>query len=94
MAAHWRLLSFGVAVALVVAGALCGLFVGGLTGEALTIALVGTGLIVAVSLVFLEVGLSEDRAREQEERRRRNRAGHGAGDRARMRLRRRPRRRG
>ncbi len=91
---RWRLLSFGLAGALVVAGALCALFVGGVTGEALTIALMGTGLIGAVSLVFLEVGLSEDRERERDERRRRDRAGHGLGDRARISLRRRSRRRG
>ena len=33
--------------------------------------LVGSALVVAVCLIFLEVGLSEDRAREEDARRRR-----------------------
>ncbi len=90
---RWRLLSFGLAGALVVAGALCALFVGGVTGEALTIALMGTGLIGAVSLVFLEVGLSEDRERDLEAQRRRDGARQGVEKRART-VRWRPRRPG
>ena len=63
---------------------------GGTLGEVLGIALVTLGLGAALLLMFLEVGLSEDRAREEELRR-----GRRAGPRhARRRLRppRRPRR--
>jgi hypothetical protein len=60
---------------LVVAGALCAILVGGLTGEVLTIALMTAGLGGALLLAFLEVGLSEDRARARDEARRRERAG-------------------
>ena len=56
---------------LVVAGLVCALVFGGLTGQVLAIALVSLGLGGALLLVFLEVGLSEDRARAREERRRR-----------------------
>jgi len=68
-----RVLAFGSAAALVMAGALCGALVGGLTGEVLAMALVTAGLGGAILLVFLEVGLSEDReqARDEELRRRR-----------------------
>jgi hypothetical protein len=60
---------------LVVAGALCAILVGGLTGEVLTIALMTAGLGGALLLAFLEVGLSEDRARARDEARRRERTG-------------------
>jgi hypothetical protein len=66
-----RILAFGSAGVLVVAGALCAVLVAGSTGEILTTALLSVGLVGAVVLVFLEVGLSEDRARAGEEERRR-----------------------
>jgi hypothetical protein len=62
-----RILSFG----LVLVGVLCAALVGGLTGEVLAIALVSIGLGGAVLLVFLEVGLSEDRQRAHDAERRR-----------------------
>jgi hypothetical protein len=73
-----RLLAFGTCAALVVAGAACAAAVAGVAGEVLTIVLVSAGLGGAVLLVFLEVGLSEDRerAREQSARRRRHRPPH------------------
>jgi hypothetical protein len=64
-----RLLTFGAAATLVLAGALCAVFVGGVTGEVLTIALMSAGFGGAVLLVFLEVGLSEDRERAELEQR-------------------------
>jgi hypothetical protein len=69
-----RVLAFGSATAAVVAGSTCGLVVGGLTGQVLAIALITLGLGAIVLLVFLEVGLSEEReiAREDERRRRRS----------------------
>jgi hypothetical protein len=86
-----RVLAFGSAAALVVAGAICGVLVGGLTGEVLAIALITLGLGAAVLLVFLEVGLSEERELAREEKRRRQRT--SAGER-RLRPRRWPRRPG
>jgi len=58
---------------LVVAGAACGMLVGGLAGQVLAIGLILAGLGGALLLAFLEVGLSEDREREREERSRRPR---------------------
>ena len=62
-----------------------------MTGEVLAIALITLGLGAGVLLVFLEVGLSEERELAREEKRRQQRA----TDRERwLRLRRRPRRPG
>jgi hypothetical protein len=66
-----RILAFGSAAALVVAGALCAALVGGLLGEVLTIVLISAGLSGALLLLFLEVGLSEERDLAQDEERRR-----------------------
>jgi len=65
-----RALAFGSAAALVLAGALCAAFVSGVMGEVLTIALIGLGLIGALLLVFLEIGLEEERDLEHEQRER------------------------
>jgi hypothetical protein len=59
-----RLLAFGAAAILVVAGLACAAFVPGVLGGALATALIGIGLVLATSLVFFEIGLSEDRERE------------------------------
>jgi hypothetical protein len=53
----------------VAAGAVCAMLVSGLTGQLLTIVLISLGLGAAVLLLFLEVGLSEDRERASEEAR-------------------------
>jgi hypothetical protein len=89
-----RVLAFGSAAALVVAGALCAAVIGGLTGQVLAITLITVGLGGALLLLFLEVGLSEDRARAREEERRRRRAAKRADPGRRLRLPRRPRRPG
>jgi hypothetical protein len=94
MAPRWRVATFGVAAALVLAGVLCAAAVGGVTGDVLAMALTGSGLLAAVSLAFLEVGLSEDRDRDRGEQRRRNRTEAHARERLRRSLHRRPRRRG
>jgi hypothetical protein len=76
---------------LVIAGAICAVLVGGLTGQVLTIALMLAGLGGGLLLVFLEVGLSEEReqARDQERRQ----GGRGiVSTRKRLGSRRRPRR--
>lgn len=65
-----RILTFGSAAALVIAGGVSAAFVGGVTGEFLTIVLMSVGLAGAVLLVFLEIGLSEDREYAREEKRR------------------------
>jgi cell division protein FtsW (lipid II flippase) len=63
-----RLLSFGTAAVLVIVGialaAVSSISLWQIVGAVLS----GLGLILAVSLAFLEVGLSEDHARERDER--------------------------
>ena len=66
-----RVLGFGSCAVLVAAGSVCAVLVDDFTGEVLTLALVGLGLVGAVVLVFLEIGLSEDRQRARDEERRR-----------------------
>jgi hypothetical protein len=75
-----RIASFGLAAALVVAGAVCAAVLAGATGQIIALPLIGIGLVLATSLVFLEVGLSEDRERARERARARKvRAGKRAG---------------
>jgi uncharacterized membrane protein len=69
-----RLVTFGSAGVLVVAGALCWAIVGGLTGQVLAIAFWLVGFGGALLLIFFEVGLSEDHARAREEELRQKRA--------------------
>jgi hypothetical protein len=64
MAPRARVLAFGSAAALVVAGSICAVLVDGILGEAIAIALIALGLGAVVLLLFLEVGLSEDRERD------------------------------
>jgi hypothetical protein len=93
MSRRSRILWFGSAGVLTLVGALCAVFVPGLTGQLLTFVLISFGLGGAVLLVFLEVGLSEDRerAREQERRERASKS-TGPDPRPRLRRSRRPRR--
>jgi hypothetical protein len=58
--------AFGAALATIVLGAIAGLVIDGIVGEALAIGLASIGAIAVVSLVFLEVGLGEDRERARE----------------------------
>jgi hypothetical protein len=55
---------------LVVAGSICAVLIGGSTGGALAIGLITLGLGGVVFLLFLEVGLSEERELAKEERER------------------------
>jgi hypothetical protein len=75
MSRRSRILSFGSCAVLVLVGAICGAVIGGTVGQLLALGFIAVGLIWALSLVFLEVGLSEDRdrAREQRERARQER---------------------
>jgi hypothetical protein len=94
VSARLRIIAFGSAAALVIAGGACAALVAGVAGEVLTIVLISGGLAGALLLVFLEVGLSEERqlARDEERRRKTRRRAldlrRGAGPR---RLPRRPR---
>ncbi len=72
MTRRTRILAFGSAGLLVVAGIAGGVLIGGLTGQVLLIALVSLGFGAVLLLLFLEVGLSEDRERVTEEQRRRS----------------------
>jgi threonine/homoserine/homoserine lactone efflux protein len=67
-----RILSFGAAAVVTLAGVAAAV-AGGLVGQVLAIALITLGLGGALLLIFFEVGLSEDRARERDEERSRRR---------------------
>jgi hypothetical protein len=71
MSKRTRILSFGAAAALAIAGGVCAALVSGVTGEVLTIVLIAAGLGGALLLIFLEIGLDEERelAREAERNR-------------------------
>lgn len=49
---------------LVLIGAAGPVVIGGFTGQILALVFISVGLVLATGLVFLEVGLSEDRERE------------------------------
>jgi hypothetical protein len=66
-----RIVGFGSAGLLVLAGAVCAVAVSGGLGAILALVLIGLGSVEAVSLVFAEVGFSEDRERAREEAARR-----------------------
>jgi hypothetical protein len=51
---------------MIAAGIACAVAIGGVVGALLALMLIGSGLVLVTSLVFLEVGLSEDRDRELE----------------------------
>ncbi len=71
MTGRSRIVGFGSAALLVVAGIVCGFAFGGTLGQNLAFVLVALGLVLATSLVFYEVGLTEDRERAREEEKRR-----------------------
>jgi hypothetical protein len=70
MNSRQRRVAFGLAATLVLAGVVCAILVGGVTGELLTIILISLGLGGGLLLVFFEIGVGEERelAREQERR--------------------------
>ncbi|MEA2264603.1 MAG: hypothetical protein QOE27_186, partial [Solirubrobacteraceae bacterium] len=71
MATRARVRWYGSAGVLVVAGIVVIAASGSVLAEAVSISLVSLGLIVMISLMFFEVGLSEDRERARETERRR-----------------------
>lgn len=69
MSGRSRIIAWGATACLVVAGIACAVLIAGTTGPIIAIVAIGGGLVLATSLVFFEVGLSEDREREREQRR-------------------------
>ena len=63
MSRRSRIVGFGSAGVLVVAGIACAFAFSGSLGQNLAFVLVALGLVLATSLVFYEVGLTEDRER-------------------------------
>jgi hypothetical protein len=61
-----RIALFGGCGVLVVVGIVCAVVVSGVLAAVLAFVFIATGMVLATSLVFLEVGLSEDRERERE----------------------------
>jgi hypothetical protein len=72
MSRRSRIVGFGSAALLVVVGGVCAVVLSGLASD-LALGLLGAGVVLAVSLVFLEIGFSEDRERAREEAARRRR---------------------
>jgi hypothetical protein len=66
MSRRSRIVGFGSAALLVVVGGVCAVVLSGLASD-LALGVLGLGAVLAVSLVFLEVGLSEDRERAREQ---------------------------
>lgn len=64
-----RFARYLIAILIVVAGVCCGAVIPGTTGGTICTALVGIGLVGVVSLVFYDVGLTEDREQERQRRR-------------------------
>ena len=71
MSKRSRVIGYGSAMLLVLAGVGGAVAFGGTFGQVLALALIGLGLVLATALVFFEVGLSEDHERAREEARRR-----------------------
>jgi hypothetical protein len=73
MTTRARIAAYGSAGALVAAGIVCEAVINGDVGQIVGFALIGLGGITLISLVFLEIGLSEDRERAAEKGQRRPR---------------------
>jgi hypothetical protein len=68
MARRSRFIGYGSATLLVLLGVACAVAISGTAGQVGAFVLIGLGLVLATSLAFLEVGLSEDQARAREEK--------------------------
>jgi hypothetical protein len=66
-----RTLRYGAAITVALVGVACGALIPGTAGGTAATVLVGIGLVGVVSLLFYEVGLTEDRDRERAARARR-----------------------
>jgi hypothetical protein len=71
VAKRTRILTFGLAALVAILGGAIAAAVSGTAGLIVGLSLFGLGLGAIVLLVFLEIGLSEDHAREREEQSRR-----------------------
>jgi len=60
---RWRTIRYGASLTLAVVGVACGATIPGTLGGTLATVLIGLGLVGVLSLVFYEIGLSEDRDR-------------------------------
>ncbi len=69
MTRRQRTLRYGASIAVAVIGVACGALIPGSAGGTAATVLVGIGLVGVVSLIFYEVGLTEDRDRAREQRR-------------------------
>lgn len=66
MTKRLRILAFGSATVLILAGIAAVAISSDTLGQVLALVLISIGVVLAVSLVFFEVGLSEDRERARE----------------------------
>ena len=87
-------MAFGSAALVVLGGGLCAAVVSGVAGQVVAIVLILGGLSGALLLVFLEIGLSEEREVAREEERRRAQGRTPTHPERRLRLASRPRRPG
>ena len=69
MSRQTRTRRYGASIAIALVGVACGALIPGTVGGTAATVLVGIGLVGVVSLIFYEVGLTEDRERECERRR-------------------------
>ena len=65
MSRQTRTLRYGASIAVALVGVACGALIPGTAGGTAATVLVGIGLVGVVSLLFYEVGLTEDRDRER-----------------------------
>ena len=68
MSRQTRAIRYGASIAVALVGVACGALISGTAGGTAATVLVGLGLVGVVSLVFYEVGLTEDRDRAREAR--------------------------
>ncbi len=63
MSRRWRTTRYGASLAIVLLGVALGATIPGTLGGTLATVLIGIGLVGVLSLIFYEVGISEDRDR-------------------------------
>ena len=69
MSRRTRTLRYGASIAVALIGVACGALIPGTAGGTAATVLVGIGLVGVVSLIFYDIGLTEDRDRAREARR-------------------------
>ena len=63
MSRRTRTIRYGASILLILVGVVCGIAISGSAGGTLATVFVGIGFVGVVSLIFYEVGLTEDRER-------------------------------